>query len=173
MPQTTRHAFVLLLLVASGCRERDDPTLIRVAGHVEATEVRVATKLGGTLEWFEIAEGDRVDVGRELARFSTIDQRLVLEAAGADRDLADAQVRLQVAGFRREDIAEAAAQVARVRVDLEAAERDLKRFQGLLDSGSGTEKNRDDALARRAPAARTMAAAQDGQRKLEAGFRSA
>ncbi len=173
MPQTVRPAlFVLLLLVAMGCGERDDPTLIRVAGHVEATEVRVATKLGGTLEQFEIAEGDRVEEGRELARFSTVDSRLALEAARADRDLADAQVRLQVAGFRREDIAEATAQVARVRVDLEAAERDRKRFQGLLDSGSGTEKNRDDAQARRDLAARTLEAAQERQRKLEAGFRS-
>jgi HlyD family secretion protein len=157
--------------VLTSCGGGDAPGEIRVAGHVEATEVRVSTKLGGTLERLSADEGDRVEAGRELARFSSVDQQLALRAAAAERDLATAQLRLLTAGFRAEEVAEAAAQVARARVDLAAAERDRERFDGLLAAGSGTAKSRDDARARRDLAARTLEAAEQRQRKFEAGFR--
>jgi len=171
-----RLPFVLLmsatLVLISACREEEDPSLIRASGHVEATDVRVATKWGGTLEAFELEEGDRLEPGQELARFGTVDEELQLASARAGRDAADAQLRLVLAGFRDEDIAAAAAEVARAQVELDAAERDLERFQGLLDAGSGTEKSRDDARARRDAAARAVDAARERQGKLAAGFRS-
>ena len=141
---------VVLALTSSlaGCTEEVDTSLIIASGHVEATEVTLSSKVGGTLEWFELEEGDQITLGREIARMDTVDFELSLAAAEADRLLADSVLRLREAGFRDQEIAEASAQVSRARADLDAANRDLRRYQALLDRGSGTEKTRDDALAR-------------------------
>ncbi|MFQ5791556.1 MAG: HlyD family secretion protein, partial [Acidobacteriota bacterium] len=155
----------------AGCRGERDGAVIRASGHVEATEVRISAKIGGTLEWLPMEEGDWVELGQEIARIDTVDLMLVLEAARAERDLAAADLRLRRAGYRQEEIAEATASVASAEAELEAAERDLQRFQGLLDTGSGTEKSRDDALTRRDLAARNLEASRERLHKLRAGYR--
>lgn len=159
------------LLVLSACAAKTDPSQILAPGYVEATEVRLATKLGGTLLSFPVEEGDRVETGQEVARFQTVDSELALAAVRAEVELARAQATLTEKGFRHEEITEAEAQVARVEVELAAAERELARFQGLLDTGSGTEKTRDDARTRRDAAEKSLAAGKAQLAKLRAGFR--
>jgi HlyD family secretion protein len=161
---------VLALLASSGCRE-EVPDRIVVSGHVEATEVRVSTKIPGTLESVLFEEGDRVSRGQELARIDDVDQRLALDSARAEERQARAELRLRLAGARKEDVAEARAQIERATADLEGAERELERMEGLLASGSGTTKSRDDALTRRDVARATLGAAEERERKLVAGNR--
>ena len=129
---------------------------IRVSGYVEATEVRVAAEVGGRLIDLNVAEGNRVKAGDIVAQLDTADIALALQRAAAERQAADAQLRLLVAGARPEDIRQAEAQLAAADADLAAArqrlasaERDLKRFESLLASNSGAEKPRDDAATRR------------------------
>ncbi len=165
-------AALLALVVAGACSNGDDPNTILANGYVEATEIRLATKIGGTLDSFSLSEGDRTSEGAMIARIETTDLELQLVAAGAQRDLAAAELALKRAGFRDEEVAEARARAERAATELAAAERDHDRFQGLLESGSGTAKARDDALARRDMAARALEAARQRQRLLEAGFRA-
>jgi len=160
-----------ITLPLAGCTEEVDTSLIIASGHVEATEVTLSSKVGGTLEWFELEEGDTLAQGLEIARMDTIDFELSLAAAEADRLLADSVLRLREAGFRDEEIAEASAQVARARADLDAAKRDLRRYQALVDRGSGTEKTRDDALARVEVATESVAAVEARLELLRAGSR--
>ena len=162
---------VTIATLGAACQEEVDTSLIIASGHVEATEVRLSTKVGGTLEWFELEEGDQIVAGQEIAVIDTVDQGLSLQAARADRALADSVLRLRLAGFRDQEIAEAEAQVARANADLAAAQRDLDRFQALLDRGSGTEKTRDDAQARRDVATETLAAAEARLELLKTGAR--
>jgi HlyD family secretion protein len=156
---------------AAACSEEVDSSLIVASGHVEATEVTLSSKVGGTLLRFELEEGDRITRGEEIAAIDTVDLALELDAAAAERALADAVLRLRQAGFRNEEIEEASAQVARARADLDAAERDLRRYQALLERGSGTEKTRDDALARVEVATETVSAAEARLELLRAGSR--
>ena len=160
-----------LAVALSGCGDRQDPSLIVASGHVEATEVRLSAKVGGTLEWFQLEEGDLVTAGQELARLDTTDTHLALDQALAERERAAAELRLLLAGFREEDIAAAAAEVARAEADLAGAQRDFERMQGLLDSGSGTTKARDDARTGMEVAQATLAANRQRLRKLQAGSR--
>jgi HlyD family secretion protein len=164
---------VVLALTSSlaGCTEEVDTSLIIASGHVEATEVTLSSKVGGTLEWFELEEGDQITLGQEIARMDTVDFELSLAAAEADRLLADSVLRLREAGFRDQEIAEASAQVSRARADLDAANRDLRRYQALLDRGSGTEKTRDDALARVEVATESVSAVEARLELLRAGSR--
>jgi HlyD family secretion protein len=62
--------------------------------------------------------------------------------------------------------------VQRARADLDAAQKDQERMEGLLASGSGTAKARDDARARRDAAAASLDAARERLARLQAGSRA-
>jgi HlyD family secretion protein len=158
-------------LLAAACGGGSEDGGILASGHVEATEVLISTKVGGTLEHLGVDEGSTVEAGQEVARIDTVDTLLALESAKAERALAQAELRLRLAGTREEDILEAKAQLVRAEADLAGAERDLERMEGLLSAGSGTTKARDDARTRRDVAAASVAAARERVRRMEAGFR--
>ncbi len=162
---------VLPVLAGAACGGAKDDALVIASGHVEATEVTVSTKAAGNLEALSVDEGSLVKAGQELARVDTTDTRLALQAGRAERALADADLRLRVNGARIEDIREADAQVVRARADLEGAEKDLARMEGLLSVGSGTTKARDDARTRRDVAKASLDAAVERARRLKAGSR--
>jgi HlyD family secretion protein len=169
-----RSAVVVLglALLATGCGRGNEDGRILASGHVEATEVRLSTKVGGTLEHLAVDEGTSVEAGQEIARIDTVDEVLALESAKADLALAKAELSLRLAGAREEDILEAKAQLVKAEADLSGAARDLERMEGLLASGSGTTKARDDARTRRDVTAAAVQVSRERLRRLEAGFRA-
>ena len=149
---------VLLVVIASvtGCREAPPSDRVRASGQVEATDVKVAPLVGGRLLDRRVKEGDRVNAGDAIARLDTADTELQITRAQADRDQADAQLRLLQAGPRAEDVRQAQAQVDTAEADVKAAQAevsaaqaDVARFEALLASNSGSRKQRDDAVTRR------------------------
>jgi HlyD family secretion protein len=158
----------LALAAAAACRDRGPVTSIRVSGYVEATEVQVSAEVGGRIVELAVAEGDRIEVGGLIARLDTADSELAITRARADRQGADAQLRLLLAGARTEDVqqadaqrAAAAADLAAAQRDLTSADRDLERFDALMASNSGAQKQRDDAATRRDVARERAKAAQE------------
>lgn len=165
---------VLVGAALSACRADTPTDRVRVSGHVEATEVQVSAQVGGHLVDLRVAEGDRVAAGDLVAHLDTRDAELALERARAERQQADAQLRLLRAGARSEDIRQAAAQyqaasaeVAAAEADLVAADADLARFEALLQSNAGSRKQRDDALARRDVTRGRVLAARERARAAE------
>ena len=149
-------ALAAVVALAPACTDQPPADRVRVSGQVEATDVQVAAQVGGRVLELKVAEGDRVKVGDLLARLDTADAELALARAKADRQQADAQLRLILAGARVEDVRQAEASVAasetEVRAadaELSAARADLDRFEMLLASNSGSRKQRDDAVTRR------------------------
>src|SRR5687768_15632102 len=171
------------LLVA--CTEKAPADRIRVSGHVEATETRIAPDAGGRILTLTVREGDRVEQGQVVMTLDTRDVQLAIQRAKADRDAADAQLRLVMAGARVEDVRQAQSQIetaraelAAARTELDAAEQDLARFESLLANNSGSRKQRDDAATRRDLARDRVASSQSRVRtaeeahaKLKAGAR--
>lgn len=173
-----RPATALLILAVSmacaslsACAGHHDPGVIFASGHVEATDVRIATKVAGHLETFTLEEGDRIAAGQELARIDTTDATLALDQARADQSQAEADLNLRLAGTRKEDIAEQEARVQKEQADLDGAERDLGRMQSLVDRGSGTVKARDDARTRRDVVSAQLAGAKEALARMKAGSR--
>lgn len=171
--------------LSAACAPRPPADRIRVSGQVEATDVEVASQVGGRLLALKVAEGDRVAAGDVLAQLDTSDAELALARARADQDQADAQLRLLQAGARPEDIRQAEAQAAGAeagvrgaQTELAAAEADVERFESLLASNSGSRKQRDDAVTRRDVAKERLQGARDQARaarealaRLRAGAR--
>ncbi|MFB3854613.1 MAG: HlyD family secretion protein [Vicinamibacterales bacterium] len=164
----------LLAVLAGGCREQAPEASVRASGHVEATEVQVAAKVGGRLLELRVSEGTRVSAGDVIGRIETVDIELALRRARAEGDGAKAQLRLLLAGARVEDIRQAEAQASAARAELAAAEAELsaaradfERFETLLRSNSGSEKQRDDAATRRDVAEQRVAAARERTRAAD------
>lgn len=176
---------VVVLPAISACRSGPPPDRVRVSGQVEATEVQVAPQVGGRILELAVAEGERVEAGAVVARLDTADAELALARGRADRDQAEAQLRLLRAGTRPEEVRQAEAQVAAAQAEaaafgteLAAAQADAERFEALLASTSGTRKQRDDAVARRdamrertASAGDRVRVAQEQAGRLRAGAR--
>jgi HlyD family secretion protein len=141
-------------------------TVISGNGRIEATEIDVATKLGGRVQSLLVGEGDFVQAGQVLARMQIQTLQAQLDEAGAQRqqsvsavDTAQAQV---VA--RQSDITAAEAVVNSRESDLDAAQRRLARSVTLSREGASSEQELDDdqARVRSAQSAVTAAEAQVG-----------
>jgi HlyD family secretion protein len=139
--------------------------------------VRVAPEVGGRVLRVEVDEGARVEAATPLLTIDPADLELARQRARAERDAADAQLRLLQAGARAEDVAQAQAQVeaaeaeGRVaRAELEAATADLARFESLLAVNAGSRKQRDDAATRKDQAAARVRAADERARAAREGW---
>ena len=157
---------------AVACSDAEDPNRLRVSGHVEATEVRLAPEAGGRVLTMDVKEGDRVAEGARILTLDATDVGLAIARAQTDQAAAEAQLRLVRVAARPEDVRQAEAQVsaakadvASARAEVEAATQDLQRFELLLERKSGAQKQRDDAATRRDVASARLDAA---ERRVEA-----
>ncbi len=155
------------LAASAACTPQGDPNLLRVSGHVEATEVRLAPEMGGRVLTLDVKEGDRVEAGARILTLDATDLQLAIARAKTEQAGAEAQLRLVRAAVRGEDVRQADAQVdaARaevpaVRAEVDAATADLQRFDLLLARKSGSQKQRDDAATRRDVALARLEAAE-------------
>lgn len=169
-----RYLVFILTALAAACADEAPTDRIRVSGHVEATETRIAPEAGGRILTLTVKEGDRVQAGQVVMTLDTRDVQLSIQRAQAERAAADAQLRLVMAGARVEDVRQAQSQIdtarselAAARTELEAAEQDLARFETLLSTNSGSRKQRDDAATRRDVARDRVASAQSRVRSAE------
>lgn len=182
----TASSLAMGLLVLAGCRSAPPPSdRVRVSGQVEATEVHIASTVGGRILAMAVSEGSRVAEGATIATLDTADAELAVNRVQADREQADAQLRLLLAGARPEDLRQAEAVVRAAVADQEAANVDLRsatadaeRFEQLLVSNSGSRKQRDDAVARRDGAQQRLdgarervGAAKEALTRLQSGAR--
>jgi HlyD family secretion protein len=155
--RTRRHIYIAALLAfgAAACQQEDPEAANRVSGFVEATEVQIAAEVAGRMTELLVAEGDRVEAGKVIARLDTRDSELQLARLRAEREGAQAQLRLLLAGAREEEVRQADAQlraaeaeVSTIAAELKSAALDLQRFEALLAANAGSQKQRDDAQAR-------------------------
>jgi HlyD family secretion protein len=123
-------------------------------GRIEATEVDVAAKLGGRIDYIWVNEGDFVHAGQPLARME-------LESLQAQKDEAHAQYQQAIHSVatddaqvtaRQSDKATALAQVAARQSDLASAEAVVRQRESDLASAQAIVAQREaelDAAQRR------------------------
>lgn len=180
-----RTAWLPVLGLSMACAPETPSDLLRVSGHVEATEVRLAADTGGRVLTLLVKEGDRIEPGQLVLTLDARDVELAMRRAKADLAQAEAQLRLVMAEARPEDVRQAQAQIATARAELSvarselaSADQDFERFESLLTTNSGSRKQRDDAATRRAVARDRVGsaesrvnAAEEMLAKLQAGAR--
>ena len=90
-------AGIALLAAVVACGTRATDTAARASGYVEATDVRVASKIGGRIAAVNVQEGQRVEAGAVVATLSPVDIDLALARIRTDRAQAVAQLNLLLA----------------------------------------------------------------------------
>lgn len=144
-------------------------------GRIEATEVDLATKLGGRVEAVLVNEGDFVQAGQVLARMQVDVLEAQRDEALAHRQQAlDAVASAQAQVVVRESDALAAQAVVALRAsDLDAARRRLARSESLSAEGAASIQELDDDRARVRGAEAALTAAQAQAAAAKAGIAAA
>ena len=135
-------------------------------GRIEATEIDLATQLGGRMSELLVDEGDFVDAGQLLARMQVHTLTAQLDEARAHELQAASDVGNAMAqvAMRESELVAAQAVVGQHKSDVDAASRRLVRSQTLAREGASSQQELDDdrARLRSAEAALTAARAQVG-----------
>ena len=114
-------------------------------GNVEIRQVDLAFNAAGTVQRLTKQEGDRVKAGDLLAELDDEALRHALTLAQARRDAAKAQLDLQLAGTRIEEINEARANLDAAKASLANAEATFLRQQELVRRDVASRQVFDDA----------------------------
>jgi len=118
-----------------------------------------------------VDEGDAVRPGQLLAQIDPAPtEREIAEAEASVGSLA-ARLALMRSGYRKEDIAQAAAQVEERRATLINAEETLARENRLAGSGASTRERLEQAQAARDEAVARLGASEQAYAESKSGFR--
>jgi len=120
-------------------RPRSDTDQLQLSGTIEITQVELAFKIPGRLLERLVDEGDAVQTGQLVARLDATDQELNVARAKAENAFAKANLAKLESGSRREEVADARAQLQQARAAARTAESwlklagdDLARYRALL-----------------------------------------
>ncbi len=141
----------------------------RLVGYLEAETTAIASPLGGRVEALMVDEGDAVTQGQTLAQLDTALLQAQLAAAQAQRDAAEATVRVLEEGPRPEDLAVAQATLHLAQVQVEAAQAALDAAEALPETDPTRAQRIADAEAALAQAQADLRAAQAQYDALVAG----
>jgi multidrug resistance efflux pump len=155
-------AVVLLAVAATGAYwywrgSRPSPELL-LAGTIEARVIEVGSLSGGRVARVLVQEGDTVEAGQPLVELETA----IADAGVAERRAAVAAARAALERARRGPRSE---EVARARINWQAAETDRKRFEQLLRDGVVGQRDYDRAQVAEATARQTLAELERGTRR--------
>ncbi len=136
-------AFVLLLSIVGWIAFKPAPVIIQ--GQVEATEVRVATKIAGRIVECNFKEGQAVKVGDKLVILSSPEIDAKLQQVMAIGDAAKAQKNKADKGARDEQIAQAYSVYQNAIAAKELMQKTFDRIQNLYNEGVVPAQKRDEA----------------------------
>ncbi len=110
---------------------RTPANLLKLQGHMEATETDLAFKVSGIIEYIFFQEGDWVTSGQKAAGLEAKDLKDEVERARATLAAATANLAKMEAGCRPQEIKEAEAQVGKTKADLANKKIDYERYENL------------------------------------------
>ena len=146
---------VLAAVVAGGYwwyQSRQDNGLT-LYGNVDIRTVNLSFRVGGRVESLAVDEGDAIKAGQVLGELDHKPYEIALMQAKAGVSVAQAQYDLMLAGYRDEEIAQAAAAVKQAQAAYDYAQKsrtisanDLENARSSRDQAQATLKSAQDKL---------------------------
>ncbi len=129
------------------------PSVVSVAGTIEATQVDVSVKITGRILARLVNEGDRVTEGQVLVRLDDSELEADVRRQEAAVRTAEATLRDLLAGARPEEIKEARATAARARAQLDdllagARAQEIEEARAAVKSAEATRQTKERDLQR-------------------------
>ncbi len=161
---------IMSLFVAVGWTLLTPPPTY-VQGEVEATQIRVASKVPGRIETLLIKEGQTVQKGQQLIQLESPEIQAKMRQAEAARKAAKAQDKKAVNGARKEQITAAYNMWQKAKAGAEFAKKTFQRIEKLHNEGVIPAQKRDEAEAKFKAAVVTEQAAKAQYELAESGAR--
>ena len=140
-------------------------------GNVDIRTVNMSFRVGGRLQSLTVDEGDAIKQGQTLGELDKAPFENALMQAKANVATAEAQYDLMMAGYRAEEIAQAAAAVKQAQAAYDYAQSFLQRQQGLWNKRLLSANDLANATSSRDQALATLKSAQDKLSQYRAGNR--
>ncbi|MCT4701271.1 secretion protein HlyD [Enterobacteriaceae bacterium H20N1] len=167
---------VLIALLAAGTggwmwyqSGREKP--LTLYGNVDIRTVNLSFRVGGRLAALEVDEGDAIKAGETLGILDKGPYQNALQQAEANVAAAQAKFDLVIAGYRDEEIAQAAAQVNQAQAAYDYAQNFYQRQQGLWARRVISANDLENARSSSNQAKATLKAARDKLSQYRTGNR--
>ena len=147
------------------------PRPLEVQGEVDATQVRVASKIVGRLDSLPVHKGDQIMKGQLIFILSSPEIHARLDQANAALQGAVAQNAKALSGAEKEDIAAARNMYLKAQAAYELAQKTNVRIQNLFKEGVLPAQKRDESEAQLKAAFETVNAANETWAKAKNGTR--
>ncbi|WP_368541534.1 secretion protein HlyD [Enterobacter soli] len=140
-------------------------------GNVDIRTVNMSFRVGGRLASLGVDEGDAIKTGQTLGMLDKAPYENALMQAKAGVSVAQAQYDLMLAGYRDEEISQAAAAVKQAQAAYDYAQNFYARQQGLWKSRTISANDLENARSSRDQAQATLKSAQDKLSQYHTGNR--
>lgn len=128
-------------LYVNSLTERATDNRLRIAGNIEAHESVVGFKVPGRIMDLPVQEGQYVTKGDLLARLDDEDYRQQVSVDEATVHAKEAELKLALAGSRKQEIQAAKQSLIDARSDLELKRAEFHRRQALLDEQAVSQED--------------------------------
>lgn len=149
---------------------RSTPDLV-MYGNVDIRQTTLGFRVSGRLQSLLFDEGDSVRAGVVLARLDPAPYQHALRQAEANVAVLAARSMQMHAGYRPEEVAQAAATLEQRQAALTDAQALLGRQESLRGSGAASARDYDDALTARNQAQALVKAAREQFDLMRRGYR--
>ncbi len=149
--------------------EREKP--LTLYGNVDIRTVNLSFRVGGRLAALKVDEGDAIKAGSTLGELDKGPYQNALQQAEANAAAAQAKFDLVIAGYRDEEIAQAAAQVNQAQAAYDYAQNFYQRQQGLWARRVISANELENARSSSEQAKATLKAARDKLSQYRTGNR--
>lgn len=141
-------------LYVGSLAERTADNQLRIAGNIEAHESVVSFKVPGRIVELPVQEGQYVNKGDLLARLDDEDYRQRVSVDEATVRTREAELKLAMAGSRKQEIQAAHQSLIDAQSDMELKRAEFRRRRALLDEQAVSQEDVDSAetLMKRAEA---------------------
>lgn len=147
------------------------PMPIEIQGQVEATQVKVASKLIGRIDSLAVYKGQKIEKGALLFTIDSPELDAKIEQANAVKSAADAQMSKAENGARDEDINAAYNNWKKAEAAANYAKKTFERINNLFNEGVVPEQKKDEVETKMEAAITTERAAKSIYEKALKGAR--
>lgn len=148
------------------------PVPLEVQGEMDATQIRVASKVPGRIEQIGVRKGQQVQKGDFLFSISSPEIEAKLQQATAAREAAAAQSLKAKHGAQEEDIQAAYSTYLKAEAAARLYEKTYQRIANLYEAGVVPEQKKDEAETQMKASRETANAAKAVWEKARKGARS-
>ena len=165
---------ILLFILAISCIVwfiYKSPASLVLYGNVDIRTVNSSFRVSGRLMQLNHEEGDDIKQGDLLAKLDAKPYQIALDQAKANLMMQQAQLDLVTTGYRKEEVAQAAAQVLQYQASYDYAESNYQRMATLIKSASISKDQLDNSLTLRNQAKANLQTAKQKLDQLTNGYR--